>query len=302
MKTLLGILLLGLLCAGGTAAGQMPGDQATGEARAGIRLLQFDVSGTGCIGRRCELTLSNGNGLTPNPVVRAPGDRLYVRVFNNTLAELTRARSAPSGQCVTYSTVRVQLNNGRADRNVLFGAQLEGTLFNFIRLTGAPAPVHTVVLVFESESGHEAEGHTSILRLYPQDVQKYFRYAIEVKFTLAGPVYDALAEQMQPTENTGMEQTAASSPSGSGLPSMLATAVHVLSFFWGHKDTPGATPPAMPLPVAMAAAAPALTPGQIKMLLSPDCNRIGPYVPTHASYTISSIAPETVMEPVACGE
>lgn len=298
MNKLLAVLLLGLTSLAAPTAAQT---RAVGDPQRTIHLPQFDLSGANCDGRHCEVTLLNTNGMTPYPAIRMPGDRLYVRVFNNTLADLTAPRSAAKGRCITYSTVRVELDNSRADGSVLFGAQLQSVLFNFAKLGRSAQSSYTAVLVFETELASEPEGRTSVLRLYPGDVAKYFRNAVEVRFTLPPATYRALLNQMPQTNAPRSEETAYHS-GGVSLLTALGSFFHLfIAPVHAAAVAPPPTPVANPEP-STPAKSEMLSPGEIKVLLAPSCYEVDTAVPTRATYTISEAEPVAEMRPAGCGE
>jgi hypothetical protein len=299
MKKPILVPILGFVMVAVVSAAQAPTRHATAvlQPKNSIHLLKFDVSGADCIERHCELTLSDQNGLTAFPAVRVPGDRLYVRVFDDTFADLTRPRSVPRGHyCVTYSTARVELSNSVTDGSVVFGAQVRNVLFDFAKLSGSAGRVRTVVLVFETESGPEAANPTSVLRLNAADVATYFRYAIEVKFTLPTTTFQSLLSEMpQPGNAQSAPEEAGKQPTKAGIMSLLAAVVNLFTPVV-HAAAP---PPPSPVPGEGTGT---LSTEQIQVLLYPECDTVGPYVPAHADYTLSSVTPAADLVPTPCGE
>jgi hypothetical protein len=166
-------------------------------------------------------------------------------------------------------------------------------LFNYAKLSGSAGPVRTVVLVFETESGDETHS-TSVLKLSADDVQKYFRYAVEVKFSMTPETFAELQNEMPapPAGSTGAG--AGGSSGGSGLSSLMASFVG----WFAPSAHAASTSVALPVNDTMGI----VSTEQIDLLLNPHCDAVT-YVPAHTSYTVvSALAPAAELESKPCGE
>lgn len=281
-----------------------PGTGSAGKTE--IRVLQFALSGSNCQDRHCILQVTGSNTLVPHPAFRVQGDRLYVRIFHNKLADLTKPRYVHKGECITYSPLRVELSNFGSNEGIVFGAEVQNALSDFARLHGPPTPINTVVLVFESEPADEPEGRYSLLRLKSRDdVEKYFRYAIEVTFSADSDTYnswkaayhrnqEAIA-QLAPPAGGNQESGSYTDRISTFVKNIFAPKVYAAA----AEPTPPTPPNAPAVPVTPE---PALYSGQIAVVPPGDCRTIGPYVQLNTTYTVSSLVPVAKLKPNPCGE
>jgi len=293
--------LIAAVVACGVAGAQTPKEQDQP-----IQLLQFSMTGVHCVQRHCDLDLSADNALTPHPVVGLPGGRLYVRIFRDSLAHLKAERPVERHHCITYSTIRAPLDISPHDDSFIFGAQMQSLLYDVDLLYDAPSQENTVVLVFETEPENQSKVHSSVLKLASQsDVQKYFRYAIEVTFTLDGRSFADLQKKFDERN----PDSAKSQPAGQSVQKhsqSLASAIGAFIAGWFHPSPVFAKPATPPIPPAAApnsadSGEPALFSNEVKVLPDEQCSSIVGYSPAGTTYTVGSLTPVAEIRLAPCG-
>jgi hypothetical protein len=270
-----------------------------------IHLLTFKMDGELCnaIKRHCNLTLfKNGdNTLAPHPVVYVPGDRLYVRVFRDNLADLLKPQRANKTDCFTYSVARIQLDKPRNDGILNFGAQVRSLLSDLAAVSGPPQQTNTVVLVFETEPENPPDEHSVPLKLKTQaDVTKYFQNAIEITYTAEPGLFKIWSDNYKHNQQliAQVVNPSESAPRGSQSFAAMLGAV-ILSIGKSLDPTASAKTKEQATPAAPVAPVSAPVKGPPEQ-----CNIIGADVPLPhgATYTVSLLQPVSELKPSPCGE